>query len=73
MQKLIKVVLIIVVFMIGFVALAYLNHERNGSGHGSFGVVIALAIGAGIKAIWNYRSDKPEKKETTDIEKLDKN
>ena len=71
MQGFMKVVLIIVAFAIGGFALAVM--KEVGGGYGAIGVLVALAIGAGIKAIWNYDSDKPEEKKTTEIDKLDKN
>ena len=75
-----KVVLIIAAFMVGGVVLALIKEGSSGGsssggsgGYGLIGVVIAMAIGAGVKAIWNYGSDKPEEKKTSEIEKLDKN
>ena len=73
MQGFMKVVLIIVAFLVGGVVLALMKEGNGGGGYGGIGVIIALALGAGIKAIWNYSSDKPEEKKTTDIDKLDKN
>jgi len=68
-----KVVLIVVALMIGGVVLAVMKESRGGGGYGPLGVVIALALFAGIRAIWNYNSEKPEDKQSTDVDKLDKN
>ncbi len=73
MQGFMKVVLIIIALLVGGAVLALMKESRGGVGPGPLGVVIALALFAGIKAIWSYSSEKPEGKNTNDIEKLDKN
>lgn len=73
MQRFMKVVLIIITVLVGGAVLALMKESRGGVGPGPFGVVIALALFAGIKAIWSYKSEKPEEKDTNDVEKLDKN
>jgi hypothetical protein len=73
MQGFMKVVLIIVVFIVGGVALAFLKESRGGIGYGPLGVVIPLALFAGVRAIWNYDSKKTEENSSTDIDQLDKN
>jgi hypothetical protein len=73
MQGFMKVILVIVALLVGSVALIALKESRGGVGPGPFGVVIAMALFAGIKAIWSYKSEKPEEKNTNDVEKLDKN
>lgn len=73
MQGFMKVALIVVAVMISGAVLAVMKESRGGGGYGPLGVVIALALFAGIRAIWNYDSKKPEEKNTTDIDKLDKN
>lgn len=73
MQGFMKIVIIVVAVMISAVILTVMKEDRGGSGYGPLGIVIALALFAGIKAIWNYDSKKPEENNTTDIDKLDKN
>jgi len=73
MQGFMKVVLIVVAVMFGGAILAVMKESRDGGGYGPLGVVIALALVAGIKAIWNYDSKRTEENNATDIDKLDKN
>lgn len=71
MQKLIKIVLIALIFLIGSVIAGTIKKSRGDNGYGFVGISIIIATVAGARAIWAYESDKPEQG-TTEIDKLNK-
>lgn len=72
MQSFMKIILIVIAVLVGAGILGVIKEGRGGAGYGPIGVIIAMALFAGVKAIWNYGTNKPEEKNTTDIDKLDK-
>ena len=75
MQTLMKVVITFFIIMIGGAILAGIKDARGGGGHGPFGIIIALALFAGIRAVWKYGKEDKEKQNGngSKVEKTDLN
>ena len=69
MNVVIKIVLTIVAFIIATFLMGTINSITGSGSPGVLGLVIGAGLIAGVVAIWKY---KPEKSESKDIYKLDK-
>lgn len=69
-----KIILIIVVFLIGAVLITVIGQATGHTkGGGPIGIVIMFGIIAAIRAIWKYKPESEQKKDTTaDNQSLDK-
>jgi hypothetical protein len=72
MQMLIKFVLIVFMFIVGGAILGLIQESRGTGRYGPVGVIVALSCIAGIRAIWNYRSEEPSTDGAADEDQLDK-
>lgn len=70
-----KVVITFFILMIGGAILAGIKDARGGGGHGPFGIIIALALVAGVRAVWKYGKEDKEKQDGTksEVEKTNLN
>lgn len=69
-----KIILIVVVFLIGAVLITVIGQATGHTkGGGPIGIVIMFGIIAAIRAIWKYKPESEQKKDTTaDNQSLDK-
>lgn len=69
-----KIILIIVVFFIGAILISVIGQATGHTkGGGPIGIIIMFGIIAAIRAIWKYKPESDNKKDTTaDNQNLDK-
>jgi hypothetical protein len=69
MTKLIKVILIAILFMIGGLIIT-LSKEAGGTA--LLRVIVAMSMYGGIRAIWNWEDKDAKKNDESDDQQLDK-
>ncbi len=73
MRFLLKLFFSIILIMIAGAAVVFIKQSRGtdaGVG-GPLGIVVLLAMGGGIRAIWNYKSSDENSSESKDVLKKD--
>lgn len=70
MRTFLKVILVIVTLILASFAVTLIKYSQGS--YGPVGIVIAVAVGAAIKAIWSYGNEKPDESSSKEVDKLNK-